>query len=241
MQEFLSTILSFPTILFTGLMGLALLYWLVVILGAIDLDALDSLLGLDSFDAALDGALESVDAAMEGVDAAEAKAGVLSGIVNTMGARGVPVTVLGSVVLLWAWVLSYAGTKFLGPWGASLLVGLFLAVAALGLGVALAAVTVRPFRKLFVTQPAQKRAALVGKLCTVLSARVDARSGRAEIEDGGAGFVAEVRCPQDNELKRGSKALVYRYEPSESVFFIGPVDDVLVAASESERFEQGDT
>ena len=64
-------------------------------------------------------------------------------------------------------------------------------------------------------------------MCIVTSAKVDDKFGRAEIEDGATGFVAEVRCPQDNQLTRGQKALVYRYDPADGVFFIGPVDDAL--------------
>jgi len=265
-QEFLSTIASFPTFVFTCALVLTLLYWMVVIFGALDLDFLDSVLGLDSMDAAFDGALESIegvadgavegaaesidgafesidgaaDGAVEGAaegaaDAADADAvedgGLLSGLLNAMGVRGVPITIVGTFVIFWAWILSYLATRFLGPIAAPLVIGLAIAVTS-GFGALfMAAISSRPFKKLFVTHQAERRATLVGKMCTVLSAKVDGRFGRAEIEDGGAGFVAEVRCPQDNDLKRGEQALVYRYEPSEGVFFIGPVDAALTEAA----------
>ena len=254
MQEFLTTLVSFPTFMFTCALAMALLYWLVVIFGALDLDFLDTVLGLDSMDAAFDGALESVegvaDGAVEGAaesidgaldagaeGAAEADTadgehgGLLSGLLNAMGVRGVPITIVGTFMIFWAWILSYLSTRFLGPLAATVIVGLAVAVTS-GFGaLVMAAISSRPFRKLFVTQQAPRRAALVGKMCIVLSARVDGDFGRAEIEDGGAGFVAEVRCPQDNELIRGGHALVYRYEPSEGVFFIGPVDAALTQAA----------
>ncbi len=262
MQEFLTTLVSFPTFMFTCALAMALLYWMIVIFGALDLDFLDTLLGLDSMDAAFDGALESIegvaDGAVEGVaesidgaldasaegaaegateGAAEADTadgehgGLLSGLLNAMGVRGVPITIVGTFVIFWAWILSYLSTKFLGPLGATMIVGLAIAVTS-GFGaLIMAAISSRPFKKLFVTQQAPRRASLVGKMCTVLSARVDGNFGRAEIEDGGAGFVAEVRCPQNNELLRGAQALVYRYEPSDGVFFIGPVDAALTEAA----------
>ncbi len=256
MQEFLTTLVSFPTIAFTCALAMALLYWMVVIFGALDLDFLDSVLGLDSMDAAFDGALESIegvadgavegaaesidgalDAGAEGVaegaaDAAHGEhGGLLSGLLNAMGVRGVPITIVGTFVIFWAWILSYLSTRFLGPLAATVIVGLAITVTS-GFGaLIMAAISSRPFRKLFVTQQAPRRASLVGKICTVLSARVDGNFGRAEIEDGGAGFVAEVRCPQDNGLIRGAPALVYRYEPSEGIFFIGPVDAALTEAA----------
>ena len=252
MQEFLTTLVSFPTIVFTCALAMALLYWMVVIFGALDLDFLDSVLGLDSMDAAFDGALESIDGVADGAvegaaesldgaldagaegaaDAADGEhGGVLSGLLNAMGVRGVPITIVGTFVIFWAWILSYLSTRFLGPLAATVIVGLAIAVTSGCGALIMAAISSRPFRKLFVTQEAPRRASLVGKICTVLSARVDGNFGRAEIEDGGAGFVAEVRCPQDNGLIRGAQALVYRYEPSEGIFFIGPVDAALTESA----------
>ena len=255
MQEFLTTLVSFPTFMFTCALVTALLYWMVVIFGALDLDFLDSVLGLDSMDAAVDGALDSLegvaDGAVEGaaesiegaLDAnaegvadgvleSEHGGGLLSGLLNAMGVRGVPITIVGTFVIFWAWILSYLSTRFLGSVGATLIVGLAIVVTSSFGALFMASISSRPFRKLFVTQQAQRRVSLVGKMCTVLSARVDGNFGRAEIEDGGAGFVAEVRCPQDNGLIRGAQALVYRYEPSDGIFFIGPVDAALTEAAE---------
>ncbi len=258
MQEFLVAVVAFPTIVFTFGLAVALLYWLVVIFGALDLDFLDSALGLDSMDAALDGALESIDGmadgAVEGVvesidgavdgaaegaaDAADsgdtsdgARQGALSGLLNMMGVRGVPITVVASFVLLWAWIISMVGSKLLGAAAATFLVGGFLTGSSVLGSLVLAAVTARPFRKIFVTPSAPSRVSLVGKICIVTSAKVDGEFGRAEIDDGATGFVAEVRCPQDNQLTRGANALVYRYDPADGVFFIGPVDDALATAS----------
>lgn len=213
MQEFLTTLVSFPTFMFTCALVTTLLYWMVVIFGALDSDFLDSVLGLDSMDGAVDGALDAgADGAAEGVEGAESEhgGGLLAGLLNAMGVRGVPITIVGTFVIFWAWILSYLSTRFLGAIGATLIVGLAIVVTSSFGALFMAAISSRPFRKLFVTQQAQRRASLVGKMCTVLSARVDGKFGRAEIEDGGAGFVAEVRCPQENGLIRGAQALVYR-------------------------------
>lgn len=265
MVEFMATILAFPTVVFTVLLAVVLFYWLFVIAGAVDLDFLDGILGLDALESAFDGAVETLDGAFEsldgaaegaaeagaealdgategvaeaaeGADAADAaedgvKLGTLGSLLHAMGVRGIPITIVGSLVIFWAWLLSYVGTKALGPLAASMLVGGFLGLMALMGSLVMAAVTSRPFKKIFVSHLAAPRSSLVGKMCTVLSAKVDGNCGRAEIDDGGAGFVAEVRCISKNDLKRGSKALVYRYEPREEIFFVGPVDDVLVRAS----------
>lgn len=237
MQEFLAIVTSFPTIVFSFALAVVLLYWLVLIFGALDLDFLDSALGIDAVDGAFDGAVESLDGAAEGAaDAVEgdvgdgSTGGLLAGLLTALGVRGVPITVTGTLIVFWSWILSYLATRFLGSLAASAVFGFIIAVVAVLTSLVLAAMTSRPFRKLFVSPPAPRRASLVGKMCTVSSASVDQSFGRAEIDDGAAGFVAEVRCPTDNALRRGSRALVYRYEAEDGVFFIGPVDDALTQA-----------
>ncbi|MBH23815.1 MAG: hypothetical protein CMH57_04970 [Myxococcales bacterium] len=62
MTEFLQTLLTFPTIFFTVLLILVLFYWMMVIFGAIDLDA------LGGADAAAEGLAEGIaEGAAEGI------------------------------------------------------------------------------------------------------------------------------------------------------------------------------
>jgi hypothetical protein len=78
---------------FTALLGLSLVYWIFVILGALDIDMFDAdglfegADGLDGVDGALDGALEGADGALEGLDGAlDGADGALDGAVD--GADG---------------------------------------------------------------------------------------------------------------------------------------------------------
>ena len=61
---FLESLVAAPTVLFTGALGLALLYWCMVFLGALDLELLD----IDAdFELDVDGALDgAVDGALDG-------------------------------------------------------------------------------------------------------------------------------------------------------------------------------
>ena len=61
---FLESLVAAPTVLFTGALGLALLYWCMVFLGALDLELLD----VDAdFELDVDGALDgAVDGALDG-------------------------------------------------------------------------------------------------------------------------------------------------------------------------------
>lgn len=75
MAVFIDIVLSFPTILFTAALAIATLYWLMVVLGALDIEMLDAGDGL------LDGALEGLDGAFDAVDGAlDAAEGMVEGV-----------------------------------------------------------------------------------------------------------------------------------------------------------------
>ena len=70
MSGFIEGILAFPTVIFTVLLGVALLYWMFVIVGGVDVDMLGGADGAmdGALDGAMDGALDgAMDGAMDGV------------------------------------------------------------------------------------------------------------------------------------------------------------------------------
>jgi hypothetical protein len=68
MAEFLQLIVSFPTVIYTVLLGVATLYWMFAIMGAVDVDLLD--LDVDFDIDGAEGALEGADGAFEGAEGA---------------------------------------------------------------------------------------------------------------------------------------------------------------------------
>src|SRR5687768_12353009 len=117
MTELLQTMLSFPTVPLTVVMGIVLCYWLFVIIGAVGIDVLDGSAegGLKAAGEAASGAVKAAgDAAMgagkalaaaKGVDADGpelAKDG--SGIFTWLGLGKVPITISASAVTFFAWL-----------------------------------------------------------------------------------------------------------------------------------------
>jgi hypothetical protein len=80
MTEFVHTILAFPTVIFTALLGMLVIYWAMVIIGALDVDALDG--------SALDGAAEGA-AEAAGEAAGEAAAEAVAEAVGEAAAEGI--------------------------------------------------------------------------------------------------------------------------------------------------------
>ncbi|HEX8410710.1 MAG TPA: hypothetical protein VF883_17735 [Thermoanaerobaculia bacterium] len=198
MSAFLAAALSFPTVFFTVLLGFFLVYALLTVAGALDIEWLDGILGVDDVnDSVLEGGLQA------------------------LGVTGIPLTIFAGVSTIFAWVLSIAGMKFL-PDATLVKIGVGLGAAFLGLVIGSRAV--RPFRRLFVTAGGPSRKQLVGKICTIRSLHVNDNGGTAEVGDS----VAEVRCFRENKLTVGSKAIVYDYDSEQGTYHVGPVDPSIV-------------
>lgn len=207
MSELLSAMLAFPTVIFTVLLGVVVTYWIFVILGALDIDLLD-------FDVDTDAEVD-----MDGGGDGDYDSG-LAGVWNALGLGGVPVTLSLSLLVLAAWVFSLLVMDFLGEGTAWWLAG-SLALLCLGVAVPVTALLIRPLRRFFVTHPAVDHRSLVGQICTISTLRVDERYGQAEIEDGGAGLLIQVRASVSHELRRGERALIFDYK--DGVFQVAPL------------------
>ncbi|MBK6313115.1 MAG: hypothetical protein IPF53_02030 [Blastocatellia bacterium] len=201
MDGLIPAMIAFPTVVFTILLGLVAIYWTTVIVAGLDVDILD----LDA----------SVDA-----NASET--------LTALGLRGVPVTVWLSFFVLIAWVALLLASVFVGPFlqavTGSLVSSTLIAVAGMTLSAVLTSFAVRPVRRLFTAPVGPKNLALVGKVCTITTMRVDGGFGQAEIADGGAGLLVQVRAAEPNNLTRGSHALVFEYDNDEGVYHITEVE-----------------
>jgi hypothetical protein len=241
MTPFLESILAFPTVFFTILMGVTLTYWLFVILGAVGIDVLDGDVDLSAGAKAASGILEggakAAGGMFEGADAHGHAGhdhdadGDSTGLFASLGFAGIPVTISFSFVIFASWILSIASrhTAFsllgnLLP-GAVVGGGLFLLCAVLG--TLAASLAVRPLRPVFIAKQAPGRNSLMGRVCTINSGSVSGNFGHATFEDGGAGLILNVFCTRDNELKRGDKALILGYDPARDIYEVEPVDFLL--------------
>jgi hypothetical protein len=255
MSEFLALITAFPTALFTVLMGVALLYWLMVILGALDIDILDADGAFEGADGAAEGAAEgalegavegaaegaaegalegAADGAADGVadgaaDGTEGASGGLGGVLEALRLRNAPITVVFSMIVFFGWVLSMVGTAYLRPLLSALpawLLNTLLMVLSLLLGMLLASLASRPLRGVFRGQQGAGRSSLIGKVVLVDTGSVDERFGQARFDEEGTAHLVQIRCDVAG-LKRGDKALVVTYDKAKQAFIVEPYNDIL--------------
>jgi hypothetical protein len=198
MGDFYTAVFSYPTAVFTALLGIVLVYWVLALAGLVDFEH-----------SGLDLELETQ-----------------ASYVVAFGLSGVPFSVAVSLVVLYGWVASCLAGMWLQPlvpagvlgWLAG--TGVFGAASALA--IVLSARTIRPLRKLFVTHSAISNAALVGQLCRVVTGSVDQRVGRAEVAQRGASINIRVWAKVPNALTKGSSARIVDYDAERARYLIVP-------------------
>jgi hypothetical protein len=266
LATFLAVALSFPCVVYTVLVGISILYWGFVMVGAVHLDGGDGAL-----DGAADGAADGIDGGGhaghadagghadggDGGDGGDADGGdadggdadggaegahhgALAAAMASLKLRSAPATLVLSVIVLFSWLFSIFGMQASAAWVPSGLMGLarfaVLLVAPI-LALPFTSLAIRPLAKIFAPAHAAKNASLVGKVCTVRTGTVTDRFGEALLEDGGAGLVVRVRVETGEKLKRGDQVVIVSYDGERQEFTVAPMDNLL---DEREHDEKSD-
>jgi hypothetical protein len=162
---------------------------------------------------------------------ADEHTGGAAGLIHALGLGGVPVTVMLSILIATAWVFCIGGTELLDLVGAGSPAdvldwkGVLVGLASLGLAVPVTRLLIRPLRRFFRTLAAPQHRDLLGKICTITTLHVNERYGQAEVEDGGAGLIVQVRSHDPGRLSRGDRAVIFDYR--DEVFHVAPMDETL--------------
>lgn len=225
MNELFEASLRFPTVIFTIGLGIALVYWLFVLLGALDID----LFGGDAVTGGAKAGAESLKGVKLGGGGDGHDVGDGGGIWHSLGLATVPITISLSVILLLCWVGSLLGMRYagsavgeLGGWLAPVML-----LAVIVVGIPLAGLLVRPLGPVFELKEGKSNKDYVGFFCTVTTGRVDEGFGQATVEDGGTVLVIPVRCDKPGALNRGAKALIIEFDTSREAYVVEPTNDLI--------------
>lgn len=192
MDRFLDIALSFPTLILSVLLLLAVAYWLLGLLGLFDFEVLD---------------LPDEGGSLEA-------SGALSALMIRFGLGGLPFALIYTAVVFFAWITCYF-LVYLWPSAldSSLLrigAGVVLTPLLLFLALPFAGLALQPFRGLFARVEGRSAEGLLGETVVIRSAQVDERRGTAAYDDGGAGLILQVRA-EAGQFQRGDPALVVEY------------------------------
>lgn len=197
METFFVVAFSFPTVVFSVLLCVAIVYWLISLLGMGDVET--------------DGDIDA--------------GGDFSGLMVTLGLQGVPLPLVLTLLFLIGWLASYFIDLVFGSViPAGLLHWLYAAAvifAALVAGVLVTSIVVRPLRPLFrraYLPPLQKR--IIGTPCVVTSSTVTETTGRGEALLDGAHLVLQLRS--HTPLSHRDRAVIIEHIPEKNAWWVVP-------------------
>ena len=210
MQEFLQIALGFPTVVYSVLLGVALLLSAVVTIGG-------------------GGAFE-LDLDVGGVD--EAGAGFLQ-FLTSLGVGRVPMSIFLTFFVFSGWAITYLMVHFSaiyldgGP-----LVGWGILLLATLAAFPVTALLTAPLGLLFEgVSGVDDGEALIGTVCEVSTSAVDARFGQARCFSEGSELTLSIRCAHKNNLGRGDKALIIGFDSEDNCYEVEPFDEMLARPS----------
>lgn len=208
MYELYQTAFSGVNFVYSLLLCTILVYWLIVILGVLDIDAFD----LD-IDAGLDLDAD-VDASM--LDSAD---GAFSWLAY-FNIGKVPVMLFMTVVALTMWVVSVEGNQFLDQykdgWIAEnrVLIAAGLAIPNIIFALHIGKWFVVPIA--WATRHRKQVTNLDGKVCKVTSAEVTEKGGRCEMSITDGSHILSARTTNGEVLKKGDAVEIVKHIVDES-------------------------
>ena len=251
MAEVFVLALSFPSVVFTVLLGVVLVYWAFVMVGVIHIGegsegALDGHIDgatkgmLDgATKGMLDGAVDHAGGAHGGghggdidlgdVDDSDG-GGALAAIMSALHLRSVPATVVFSLIVTFAWLVSVVCMQLvtrLAPALSGVVVSGAVMVGSFLLALPLTSLAARPLAKVFAPKHAPAKSDFVGRTCVIRTGSVTEKLGEATLHDGGAGLVLRVRVEGGKQLARGEQALIVDYDAERESYLVEPMRDVL--------------
>jgi len=246
-NELLAASLEFPTVVFTIVLGIVLVYWLFVLLGALDIDLFGGDVDVDVSGAAKGIGDVLTGGAKGGAEAFHADAGGDAhaggdadadggGVWHGLGLGDVPVTISVSLIVMTSWCASLLAMHYVA--GGAGWQRLVVLVVAIIIALPIAALLVRPLAPVFAVQEGKTNADYVGHTCTISTGSVDDNFGQATVEDGGTVLVIQVRCGERGKFARGDKALIIDFDQARQAYVVEPVADMLAASAGSTGPEQ---
>ncbi len=203
MDPFYQNIASFPTLFFTLILALCSVYWLVAVLGVVDLDILD----LDVPEGDFDNATG---------------ANALAGFLLKLGLNGVPLTIIISFIALFGWFICYFAVHFsfpLIPDGfLEYIVGLPILIGSLYIAVLITAQVIKPLRPFFNSLNKNTVKNVLGQTAIVRSLRLDSDFGEVFLEDGGAGLIFKARTLNNETYKKGDRVVLLEFLKDRHVY-----------------------
>ncbi|MBI9017491.1 MAG: DUF1449 family protein [Phycisphaerae bacterium] len=199
---------------FTILLSLIVLYWLSVIIGAMDAEFLNFDLDADidaDVDMDLDGDIATPD--------------MLRTFLGFFHVGKVPIMVLLSILILSLWIISLMSNYYLNP-DRGMFIGTGIALGNLVASLMITKVVLMPFAKVFESfnNDDSSTKKIVGRICIITTTKVSDKMGQAEIKTTAAPILINAKTEDGCTLNRGDEAVVVGHDKDKSIYYVMPVE-----------------
>ena len=213
MDVFLEVVTSFPTVVYSVLLLVMLIHWLMTMLGVLEIDAIDGLLpdeiGLDGGDGAHHGGL--------------------GGLLLKFGLHGIPVMVVFTIIAIVGWSFCFFVELHVlrtMPDGiATTLLGVATMAGGLLLSIPVARIVLAPVRRLMRRYEPVTQRPLLGRYAEVRSPEITQTHGTAWVEDGGAGLILQVRADVPGRFVRGDRVVLIEYLDAHNAYRVTSTEE----------------
>ena len=208
MLELLEFAFSGINLVPTVLMIFVIVYWLIVILGIVDIDSID-------FD--LDMELDA-DADID----ADVDVGGLSSVLAFFNIGHMPLMVFVTFFTLPLWAITLLVNDFLG--NGSFLIGLAVLFGTAFISLFIAKFLTIPIAKFYrrVKENTEAVVTIVGKICTAKLPITSELTAQAEIKVNGTSVLINARTRSGFEVAKGATALVIDFDESNKLYYVEP-------------------
>ena len=207
----------------TVLLILNVIYWLIVILGVLDVDFLD--IDLPDSGLEIDSDIDvDVDAAGE-IDMELGHDSILRSVLHFFYIGEVPIMLLLSILILSMWTLCMLGNHYFNARG-SFLVALPVHAASLISSLVICRIFAMPLKKIYnmFNKDCNAPRKVTGRICTVTTTSVSDKMGQAEVKTKGAPIVLNVISDRKHVFHKGDEAVVVAKDKEKGTYTIAPLD-----------------
>jgi len=207
MEQILINISSFPVSVYTIGLGIVIGYWLIAMIGLVDLDMLSPEVDLE-------------------LDADVGQLGNIAGVLTTLGLSGVPITIVVTLLIFIGWCICYFLSKLIPSFPevfslVEIALDLGVIIVSMMVSIVVTSVLIRPLKPIFkkINDEPMSRA-VIGRTCRVRSSRVDEKFGEVECIFQGASLILKVRSYNKEIFKTGDKVVLVEHQLKDDSFLV---------------------
>ena len=201
-MDFLNLALTFPTIIFTALLLVVILFWMITLLGFADIDMFESDLDIEPSSSNSNSAHSA----------------------SNFGFGSIPITVSISLVVMLSWLISIYAHKFfaylLGDGVLFYVFGLAMLVVSAIIALPIAVIISKPLQRFFSSVETSRSSDLLGLECTVVTGKVTPTFGQGRVNFQGTEQLIEIRSHDEYPFSTGDTVILLEHIKKQHCYIV---------------------